>query len=142
MAVLGLYSSQVGQGCLDNGRVFDAGDNLDRPHAVLTGLESMLKTRFRRCAEADGGVTLGGDLVRLLAIAFAASGRGDLRALGAVGREYAVIAGEMHPRLRNKSRQPDDEGFRASCPPPLRGQPTAVQNCSRQFCPAARTRCG
>ena len=48
-------------------------------------------------------MTLGGYLVRLLAIAFAASGRGNLRALGAVGREYAVIAGEMHPRLRNKS---------------------------------------
>jgi hypothetical protein len=36
---------------------------------------SMLKTRLRRCAESHGGVTLRGCLVRLVAVAFATSGR-------------------------------------------------------------------
>jgi len=39
---------------------------------------STLKTRFRRCAEAHGGVTLRGCLVRLVAVAFPTSGRGHL----------------------------------------------------------------
>jgi hypothetical protein len=40
----------------------------------------------------------GGCLVRRLAIALAASGRGDRRPRRAVGREHAVIAGEIHAR--------------------------------------------
>ena len=31
--------------------------------------------------------------------------------------------------------------LRASCPPPLRGQPSAAQNRSRRFCRAARLHC-
>ena len=36
-----------------------------------------------------------------------------------VGREYAVIAGEVDARVADQGRQPSDEVFRASCPPPV-----------------------
>jgi hypothetical protein len=59
---------------LDNVRAF-AGDDLDRPAVMLTGLDVDVEDALRALAAAHGGVTLDGCFVRLLAIAFAASGR-------------------------------------------------------------------
>lgn len=52
----------MGEDRFDDGWVFDAGDDLDRPAAGFTGFDVGVEDPFRCCAEAHGGVTLHGGL--------------------------------------------------------------------------------
>jgi len=51
---------------LTTGRIFDAGDDLDRPAAVLTALDVDVENALQAFGPGDGGVTLGWSFVRLL----------------------------------------------------------------------------
>ena len=57
-----------------------------------------------------------------------------------VGREYAVIAGEVDARRGDQGRPPGDKVFRASCPPPFgpacggsKSLPAILSNGSAEF---------
>jgi len=77
---------------LDNGRVFDAGDDLDRPVAVLTGLDVDVEDALQALGPAHGGLTLGGHFVRCL--------------LAALPR----LAGVTAPARRYRARTPRGTG--------------------------------
>jgi hypothetical protein len=112
---------QVVEDLLDDGRVFDAGDDLYRSAALATSFDVEVEYALQALCPRHRSVALGrgvvGDVWRLalaarfdmLTAGLAAFCRGDLRAVFTVEGKNTVKSDEVHSGLGHQGGQPGDE---------------------------------
>lgn len=94
---------------VDDGRVFDAGDDPERPATVAAGLDVDAEHALEALRPRHGRTALGRCFAGVVAGAPATTPGRDLRAQGAVRSKHPVEAGEVHTRFRHQRNQAGDE---------------------------------
>jgi len=101
-------SLKVSQNSIDDVLVLDTSDDSDRSAAAAADFDVYIEYSLEPLSPGHGGMTLGGCADFCVGDeldAFPAPGWRDEPAPAMVRREYAVVAGEVDPRLRHQCRQ-------------------------------------
>ena len=101
-------SLKVSQNSIDDVLVLDTSDDSDRSAAAAADFDVYIEYSLEPLSPGHGGMALGGCADFCVGDeldAFPAPGWRDEPAPAVVRREYAVVAGEVDPRLRHQCRQ-------------------------------------
>ena len=101
-------SLKVSQNSIDDVLVLDTSDDSDRSAAAAADFDVYIEYSLEPLSPGHGGMTLGGCADFCVGDeldAFPAPGWRDEPAPAMVRREYAVVAGEVDPRLRHQCCQ-------------------------------------